>query len=219
MNTETNDTSFGNRYFEVQMDTWKFVLLSLGTCLVWYFYWLIRLTVSINKIKKSTVIPLVSVIAVVVCFEMSVYIEYICNYIFLNTDIAQKAMSSILIGIADSYILRWMYIIAIGIAIYISFKSTVVIESLLEENKIYFKMNKVLSVVLPGYYQYYIIRNAENLYQKKLETNFTPSNTPQNTGANTNDKFLRLEKLAKLKESGALTEEEFLKEKTSILSE
>jgi len=193
MSTEMNKEEFGVKYFDVTMSTLSFVGFSILTMGSWFTYWLIHLVKSINKIRNREIISIYLVIATFAAIPISLILAVISPIIPL-------------IG----------FLTMIALSIYLSIISKKEIELLLAENNIPFKLNTFLCVIFPMYYQYYIVRNAEEIYQKSstqahFESQAKMPAPPQD------DKYAKIEKLAKLRDSGALTEEEFLEQKKNIL--
>lgn len=97
------------------------------------------------------------------------------------------------------------------LAIVISFKSRPYIEKMLAEHGVPSQLNGFLCFIFAGFYQYYCIRNAEVRYYRGQSAPIAQQSSPADS------KFDQIEKLASLKNSGAISEEEFLVEKQMIL--
>lgn len=202
---------FGNRNFGISISTSKFVLLSLATFNFYVFKWMLEMAQAINEKRKVEVINPILPILMIAFSSWSIFLQYI-SYNFIAISIRSISYSQL-----NAYMNFASFGSLLGgaggvIAIIISFKARNSIEQMLKEQGLYVKLSSFLCFLLPGFYQYYCIVNAEERFSKF--NNEVGSQVEVNAAA---DKFSRLEQLAKLKDSGVISEEEFLKEKAKIL--
>lgn len=198
----TSKQAFHEKFTITTMHTWQFVLLSIGTFGMWNAFWLYTFSEKINHYEKRTVIHLsIPIIALV---------------LFACADAVSGEISPYKKD--EQIILALMTLASVILDICISFMSKPVLEKMLAENGTARRLNGVLCFILPGYYQYYIIRNAEK-YSRNEAALRSYAPTPDNHGESKQaDRLAQVEKLAELRQSGAISEEEFIAEKKKILS-
>ena len=114
-------------------------------------------------------------------------------------------------------LINMMSISSSAICVYSSFKLKDNLEKKMLEYGIKLEISSLYSIIFPFIYQYYIIINAELLYQKKIS--FTKKSENADSSQRSNATYEELEKLSKLKDSGVITEDEFSVQKKKILGE
>lgn len=203
---------FGRRNFGISMSTLNFFLLTLATGNFFFFKWILEMTKAINEKNKIELIKPILPILMIAFGGWSILLQYFSyNCIILSLN-----------NISYSQLKAYMNFASFGsalglasgvVAVIISFKARKPIEQMLQEQGLYVKLSSFLCFILPGIYQYYCIVNAEERFSKLKNEVGSQFESKQ-----VDDKFTRLEQLAKLKDSGVISDEEFLKEKAKILS-
>lgn len=193
--------TFGEKHFQTNMPTWQFVLLVIGTLGLWYFFWLIRYSETLNRLSGKVIIH----IGLPICM------------------LALSAWRDICISSSDQSIQGIGLIFSLAsivIVFLISLMSKNALENVLQKHGMPYKLNGFLCFIAAGYYQYYVIRNAEILFSKQESMLKAASSVSQAVKQESNDaKYRQLEQLTQLKQSGSITEEEFLLEKKKLLSD
>ncbi len=191
---------FGKNFFNIEMTTMNFVLLNIATLNVFFFFWMYNMCNSINKYYKGIKI---SIVLVVCMIAFSVWSDVLIDMdeVVRSRDFALKVFALLIFSVSPA--------LAIGI----SFKSRSYIQNMLAEHGLPAQLNGFLCFIFAGFYQYYCIRNAEMRYRDSSAPIAAQQSYPGGS------KLDKIEKLASLKDSGAISEEEFLVEKQKILSE
>lgn len=202
MKSTAQSIRFSDKFTITDLDTWKFVLLTIGTVGMWHSFWLYTFSESLNKNEKRTAIHL----------EIPIIAMVVASYSGIFSEIPSRDKESAMV----LFLLTSVYVI---LELCISFMSKPVLEKMLAENGTPRRLNGFLCFLLPGFYQYYVIRKAEEHFSNEDAIRISMSaqaTTPVSTNVN---KIEQIEKLAELKKSGAIIDEEFVTEKKRILSE
>lgn len=194
---------FGEREFGTNQTTMKFFLTILATCNFYYFAWIFNLVKEVNekqtRIKINEILPFVITgLSFWGVYLQSFFIFFIFNKSTLET-------FTILINLGS--------LTCFGLIIYLSFKTRAAIHIILLQQNLYVPLNIFFTIIFPLIYQYYCLRNAEERFAK----NSNQYVNTQSTSSTVKSKTEQLEELAKLKETGVLSEEEFQAEKKKIL--
>lgn len=194
---------FGEREFGTNQTTMKFFLTILATCNFYYFAWIFNLVKEVNekqtRIKINEILPFVIAgLSFWGVYLQSFFIFFIFNKSTLET-------FTILINLGS--------LTCFGLIIYLSFKTRAAIHIILLQQNLYVPLNIFFTIIFPLIYQYYCLRNAEERFAK----NSNQYVNTQSTSSTVKSKTEQLEELAKLKETGVLSEEEFQAEKKKIL--
>lgn len=192
MFTKSGDT-FGTKEFGTQWTTTKFVWLSIGTMLVTWYVWMYNLLKECKE-KQNVVNLNPTLILWLIGLSNWGYLFCILIPIFI-------------------FFLPIIPFVIIGTYIYIAIKARTAIHLILQEHNLYAPLNIFLTIIFPGFYHYYCIRNAEVRFAEKSGKQTAAEPKAATEKSNTE----KLAELAKLKESGVLTEEEFQAEKKKIL--
>lgn len=188
---------FGKKFFNVEMTTMNFILLNMATLNVFFFFWICNMCDSINKYYNEIKFTKVLVICMIAFFMW--------GDVLLDPDDIRRDQALFFLTFS-------IFVAGPILAIVISFKSRPYIEKMLAEHGVPSQLNGFLCFIFAGFYQYYCIRNAEVRYRGQSAP-IAQQSSPADS------KFDQIEKLASLKNSGAISEEEFLVEKQKILSE
>ncbi len=194
---------FGEKEFGTNQTTMKFFLTILATCNFYYFAWIFNLVKEVNekqtRIKINEILPFVITgLSFWGVYLQSFFIFFIFNKSTLET-------FTILINLGS--------LTCFGLIIYLSFKTRAAIHIILLQQNLYVPLNIFFTIIFPLIYQYYCLRNAEERFAK----NSNQYVNTQPTSSTVKSKTEQLEELAKLKETGVLSEEEFQAEKKKIL--
>lgn len=211
-NFDVKGNTFASKYFNINMSTFDVLLLSFPTLGLSFWYAGYQIGESLYTYdKQAKYLKIFSILIPVINLWELFIVMCICGGITLM-------ISDITV---DGYELSLLIItITMNIAGLINFilllcfslQSRKFIDKLLTENSTPQPQSTFLCIIFPIIYQYYIIYNAESRFAKKDATGAKPVAQPQE------EKFTQLEKLAKLKEEGILSEEEFIAEKKKLLS-
>lgn len=193
---------FGEREFGTNQTTMKFFLTIVATCNFYFFAWIFNLVKEVNeKQKRIEINEILPFVAVGLSFWGIYFQAFVIYFIF------DKSMFEAINALSTLCSLG-----CFGLILYLSFKTRAAIHVILLQNNLYVPLNVVFTIIFPLIYQYYCLRNAEERFAKKSAqaVNVQPSPAVKS-------KAEQLEELAKLKESGVLSEEEFQAEKKKIL--
>ena len=211
-NSDVRNNTFASKYFNINISTLDLVLLSMPTLGLSFWYAAYQIGKGLyahnNQAKH---LPIFAILMPVITLWEFFVVSFICVGITLTiSDITvdEYNLSLSIISIATNIGGLINYILMLCF----SLQSRKYIDRLLAENSISQPQSTFLCIIFPIIYQYYIIYNAESRFAKKDATGAKPVAQPQE------EKFTQLEKLAKLKEEGILSEEEFIAEKKKLLS-
>lgn len=203
---EKRGNTFGEHAFGTNLSTLKFVLVSIATFSFYFYAWMYNLIFEANKKQQvKAVTPVIALVAAGVSYWSVWMSAMVLQFIIVEPDFA--SFLSTLSGLCS--------LVHLIILIYVSVKIRPVIQSILQKNNLYVPLNIVLTVIFPIVYQYYCLKNAEGRFAKKMGQ----AQNYHTAQANGKSKAEQLAELAKLKESGVLTEDEFEAEKKKILGQ
>lgn len=180
-----------SRVFDVHQSTLYFVLLSLISLGFIYWYWLVVLVKKLNRYDANISIALPIAAASLSAWSAMMY----------------SSVETTPLGVLLS-------LVEIIILVALSFKIRYPLEKIFQSQNMPYKMSSVWTFFLPGYYQYYIITNIEEIYSRRV------TSAAANEGRQKSESSLeKLERLAQLRQNGTITEEEFQQYKNKILHE
>ena len=142
--------------FETEQTTINFVLLTLGTCGFYYYYWMLNFIKSFNKKIGTLIIELPIVLVMIGLTEWAGA---------LPEDMSKGL--DLVIGI--------MFLVSIILAIYIAVNLRKHVELFFKAAGYNIPVNTVWTVVFQFYYFYYLLHNFEEISQKNsaLLQNYT----------------------------------------------
>lgn len=206
-------------YFNLQHSTTNFVLYSIATCGLYYFYMLFKIAFTVNDHEKAQgrkLIPFnLILVAVGACAWLpqlaNWYNSYVHSLLFTGKFVKRSDFETAILT-ADTYITLSILIGWILLLI-VAFKTMKGLRNCIQDENIKFESNEFWTFLFQFFYIYHVIFNIEK-YKAMSEAKIA-ENAPDNS---TEALIKNLEALAKLKERGFLTDEEFNQKKQEILN-
>lgn len=179
----------------IKQNTFIFILLSFITGGFYYLYWTMRLAEKLSQDKGRAVVVLHLFILFAACqfFVLPIFSPFLD--ITYGTE---KKIIGAIIGIAN--------ITNIALYVFVNLQLLPVLRECFASTNTQKPLSKVWALLFGSTYYYYRLYNAERLAAEKASTE-------------QDEKINHLEKLAKLKGEGVITEEEFVEQKQKILAQ
>jgi len=206
-----NSKSIQNE-FSQKFSTFQFILLSIVSfnfALYNFILKYVNKTASDDKKRVLTIITYVS-------FGLFAWSYAITGIAFGELDSIQltREIYDTLMIVSGLFSLC-SFLCVLGISI-VTRKS---LQDKMNENNLSISIKLIWCVLIPIFYQYYIIYNSDEISEKnKIRNDNKNIKITEDKNKDKNDKYTELEKLSKLKEAGIISEEEFCEQKKKILS-
>ena len=208
MNSNTEYQTFAEKNFGISLSTLQFFFLCIVTMNFCYYYWMIKFSKSVCLKKDIKKFSYATFLAAGL-FGWSLMIPS-----FVDNSVSYSTIKNIEI------LINIFTLTGSLICVYCSFKLKENLEKKLLDCGIKLKVSTIWSIILPFIYQYYIIINAETLYQRMVDFSVNSEKNESTIDQKKNSiNYEDLEKLSKLKDSGVITEDEFSVQKKKILGE
>lgn len=180
--------------FSVDWSTLMFVAMNIATLNTFMYIWIWRFTnrmsEDINRARNRTIAILI--------------------FAFIGWSSAISAMTFSPFAVFGPL----LSIAAVILIICLSFLTRPAYEKFLRESGTPINLNGFLCFIIPFYYQYYLLYNAATVSASQNAV-YAAASAP---AAPADDIATKIEKLSKLKESGAISEEQFEAAKKKLLS-